>query len=440
MSDPARSVIERAFWAAIEEVDPLIAVLDTIDVFDGYAMFDGTRIDTSGGVVVVAIGKAAVTMAQGASQALGDRIVAGIAITKDGHAGDATIDRIEIFEASHPIPDERGVTATRRAIELVEQAGPDAVVLCLISGGGSALFEAPRPPVTLADLATVTDAMLRAGANIDELNQVRRPLSLVKGGGFLTAIGGRPVVTLILSDVLGNDLATIASGPTVPARDAPANALAQLERFDLVDKVPASVVTSLSRDADDQRMRPEPFVSVVVADNRDAIHGVRTSLEQAGLREEARWIDAEGEAREKGRAWAELCLTCSDDIDALVGGGEMTVTVTGDGVGGRNTEFALAAAMRLHEAGDIDWVIASLATDGQDGPTGVAGAILSAADVGQMIEQGVDLNDVLARNDSLASMEAVGGEFNTGPTGTNANDVYLAVRRSAIEAQTGKQV
>lgn len=440
MSDSVRATIESAFWAAIEEVDPLIAVLETIDVFDGYAMFDGTRIDTSGGVVVVAIGKAAVTMAQGAAQALGDRITTGIAITKDGHAGDAAIDRIEIVEASHPIPDERGVAATRRAIELVEEAGPDSVVLCLISGGGSALFEAPRPPVTLADLAKVTDAILRAGANIDELNQVRRPLSLVKGGGFLTAIGGRPVVTLILSDVLGNDLATIASGPTVPARDAPANALAQLERFHLLDKVPASIITSLSREADDQRMRPEPFVSVVVADNRDAIHGVRTSFEQAGLREEARWIDAEGEARERGRAWADLCLACPDNVDALVGGGEMTVTVTGDGVGGRNTEFALAAAIRLHEAGDDDWVIASLATDGQDGPTGVAGAILSGAEIALMIDQGINIDDVLARNDSLTPILAVGGSFETGPTGTNANDVYLAVRRSAVDARSGEAV
>lgn len=433
MNSPARDLIERAYWAAVEEVDPLVAVLEAIDTFDSYALFDGKRVEISTGVVVVAIGKAAVTMAQGAAQALGDRITRGIAITKDGHAGSVALDRFEIHEASHPIPDERGVAATRRAIELVEQADPDAVVLCLISGGGSALFEAPRPPVTLADLARVTDLMLRAGASIGELNQVRRPLSLVKGGGLLTAIGNRPVVTLILSDVLGNDLATIASGPTVPAQDAPGGALAQLERFGLLEKAPQSVIEVLSHRSEGRQARPEVFISAVVADNRDAVHGVRVLLESEGLAERAVWIDAEGEAAEMGRKWAEECLRCSPEVGALVGGGEMTVTVTGDGIGGRNTEFALAAAMRLHEAGDTDWVIASLATDGQDGPTGVAGAILSAVDIDRMRELGYDLERVLVENDSLRPIEAVGGEFNTGPTGTNANDLYLAVRRTAVQ-------
>jgi len=434
MTAPARELIERAYWAAVEEVDPLVAVLEAIDTFDSYALFDGKRVEISTGVVVVAIGKAAVTMAQGAAQALGDRITNGIAITKDGHAGAMTLDRFEIHEASHPIPDERGVAATRRAIELVEQADPDAVVLCLISGGGSALFEAPRPPVTLADLARVTDLMLRAGATIGELNQVRRPLSLVKGGGLLTAIGNRPVVTLILSDVLGNDLATIASGPTVPAKDAPGGALAQLERFGLLAKAPRSVIEVLSNRPEGRQGRPEVFISAVVADNRDAVHGVRVLLENEGLAERAVWIDAEGEAAEMGRKWADECLTCSADVSALVGGGEMTVTVTGDGIGGRNTEFVLAAAMRLHEAGDTEWVIASLATDGQDGPTGVAGAILSADDIDRMLALGIDLDRMLTENDSLRPIKAVGGEFDTGPTGTNANDLYLAVRRSAVQS------
>ena len=440
MNERARALIEAAYWAAVEEVDPLIAVLDTIDMFDGYALFDGTRVELPAGVVVVAIGKAAVTMTQGAVQALGDEITSGIAITKDGHSGDASFDMIEIHEASHPIPDRRGVEATQRAIEIVESADRDAVVLCLISGGGSALFEAPRPPVTLDDLAEVTRLMLRAGATIDELNQVRRPLSLVKGGGFLNAIGSRTVVTLILSDVLGNDLSTIASGPTVPSHDSPGAALARLDQFGLTDKVPESVITVLSSEQEGRQTRPELFLSAVVADNRDAIHGARTSLESNGLTEEARWIDVEGEAREMGRLWADECSRCPDAIDALVGGGEMTVTVTGDGVGGRNTEFALAAAMRLRELGNRDWLVASLATDGQDGPTGVAGAILGADDIDQMIEAGIDLDSVLAENDSLIPLRAVGADFETGPTGTNANDIYLAIRVSAVNASDAGSV
>ncbi|MEZ4497944.1 MAG: glycerate-2-kinase family protein [Thermomicrobiales bacterium] len=248
-------------------------------------------------------------------------MTSGIAITKDGHSGDASFDRIEIHEASHPIPDQRGVEATQRAIEIVESADRDAVVLCLISGGGSALFEAPRPPVTLDDLAEVTRLMLRAGATIDELNQVRRPLSLVKGGGFLNAIGSRTVVTLILSDVLGNDLSTIASGPTVPSHDSPGAALARLDQFGLKDKVPESVMTVLSSEQEGRRTRPELFLSAVVADNRDAIHGAGPRSKATDSRKK-RWIDVEGEAREMGRLWADECSRCSGTIDALVGGGE----------------------------------------------------------------------------------------------------------------------
>lgn len=430
--DSARAAIEAMFDAALTAADPRRAVGDAIRIVNGRVVIGGEAVDGSGRVVLVALGKAAVTMTQGAVEALGERIAAGIAITKDGHAGPARFEGIEIVEASHPIPDERGVEATRRALELVEQAGPDDLILALISGGGSALFEAPRPPVTLADVATVTDLLLRAGAAITELNRVRTPLSLVKGGGLARAAGERPLVTLILSDVLGNDPRVIASGPTVSGGADMFAAREVLERFAVWNQAPEPVRSVLSEEPDEDTA-PATQQVVIVADSERAVEAARVQAADLGLRAEVIWNEAIGEARERGREWADACLAADSATDCLLGGGEMTVTVRGDGVGGRNTEFALAAAMRLHEAGDREWVIASLATDGQDGPTDVAGAILDASKIEQMREQEIDPLAHLERNDSLIPIEAVNGAVAPGPTGTNVNDLYLAVRRSSVE-------
>ena len=429
--DPARQAIESMFGAALVAADPRRAVLNVLRVDRGEIVVDGQPIAGSGRVVLIALGKAAVTMAQGAVDTLGDRIVAGIAITKDGHAGGAHFKQIEIAEAAHPIPDERGVQATRQALELVERAAADDLILALISGGGSALFEAPRPPVTLADMATVTNLLLRAGAAITELNQVRTPLSLVKGGGLAQAAGNRPLATLILSDVLGNDPRIIASGPTVPGgADAPA-AREVLERFGLWNQAPESVRIVLRAERDEPASAVAPRIAII-ADNEQAVEAASRLAINQGLRAEVIWHEVVGEARERGRDWADACLAAGSGVDCLLGGGEMTVTVIGDGVGGRTTEFALAAAMRLHEFDDHEWVIASLATDGQDGPTDVAGAILDARSIEQMRERGFDPRAYLERNDSLAPIEAVDAVVAPGPTGTNVNDLYLAVRRTAL--------
>jgi glycerate-2-kinase len=433
MTDPARRSIEELFALALERADPRRAVANVISIDGGTLEIDDMDVPVRGGIVLIAIGKAAVTMTAGAIEALGDRIERGIAITKDGHSAGITFEKVDVAEAAHPIPDERGVAATRRALELIEQSSPDDLILCLISGGGSALFEAPRPPVTLGDMANLTRSLLRAGADITDLNRVRTPLSLVKGGGLLRAAGGRTVLTVIVSDVLGNDPHIIASGPSVPGTDDPAGARAVLEAYGLWEDAPESIREVLSRTASpsiSERRTPPP---VFVAHNHQILEFLAEHIIEDGGTVESPFIDATGESREQGIAWAERCLQAERGVGFLVGGGEMTVTVQGDGTGGRNTEFALAAARRLHEAGDHDWVVASLATDGQDGPTDVAGAILSADDIDQMISLGFDLDDVLHRNDSLAPITAVGADVAPGPTGTNVNDLYFAVRRSALK-------
>lgn len=431
-ADPATEIaarIERWFQAGLAAVEPEAAVRRHL-ARDGRALVvDGERFPVAGRLYVVGAGKAAIGMARGVEAVCGDLIATGLVVTKDGHVTGPPLARVAVAEAAHPVPDERGVVATRRMLDLLRRAGPDDVVIALISGGGSALLTAPRPPVSLADMAATTDLLLRAGAPIQELNAVRTPLSLVKGGGLLRA-AGTTTITLVLSDVLGNDPRVIASGPTVPATTTAADALAVLDRYRLRERVPPVVLATLR--ATDQELAagaPEHRPLVIVGDNAAAIAAMADAIAADGFRPCVVWEDAEAEAADLGRAWVEQCRRAPHDCDVLLGGGEATVTVRGDGIGGRNTEFALAAALALEQEEAPGWVVASLATDGQDGPTDVAGAIADASTVRRARAARVDPIAALANNDSLRVFESAGGLVRPGPTGTNVNDVYVGVRR-----------
>lgn len=427
--DEAREAIERWFDAGVQAVEPERAVRQALRLDGRTLSLDGHRIEVPGRLIVIAVGKAALAMARAAQAVAGDLIDAGVVLTKDGHAGDATLDRFEIAEASHPIPDERGAAATRAILKLVGDLSADDVVLALISGGGSALLETTRPPVTLDDLATTTDLLLRAGAPIEALNGVRRPLSQVKAGGLLRAAAPATVATVILSDVLGNDPRVIASGPTVSGHPDPEAALAILDRYGVSDAAPASVhqvlADLLEAEPGDE---PPPGIVTIVGDNNSAVDAAADAARADGFSVEVVWREQVGEAADLGRAWVSLCHDDEGEADVLLGGGEATVTVKGDGVGGRNTEFALAAALELDALDIRNWVVASLATDGEDGPTGAAGAIADAGTAQRAAAAGVNAKDALANNDSLRVFEAAGGVVKPGPTGTNVNDIYLAVR------------
>ncbi len=427
----ARRNIEAWYRAALEAVEPSAAVRRHLERDGNAAVVGGRRVPVPGRLVTVGVGKAAVGMALGVETVLGDLVSGGLVITKDGHAEGERPRRVRVAEAAHPILDARGVRATQDVLELVAGLGDGDVVLALISGGGSALLEAPRPPVTVADLAMVTDLLLRAGAPIDDLNAVRTPLSLVKGGGLRRAADQATVVTLVLSDVLGNDPRVIASGPTISDKQRPEVALGILAKYGLVDRVPPAVLDVL-RTARDQEGEPAPNpgadMLVVVGDNNAALAAAAETAAAAGHRVRVEWRERQGEASDLGQAWVETADRAGPDVDVLLGGGEATVTVRGGGIGGRNTEFALAAAIALDERGDDQWVVASLATDGQDGPTGVAGAIADGGTVGRARAKGVDPAVALRDNDSRAVFEAAGGLVIPGPTGTNVNDLYLAVR------------
>lgn len=437
--DAAREDVLRWFRAALVRVEPRAAVANTLASHGSDLIVLGERVPLGddGRVVVVAVGKAATGMARGARDVLGDRIQRGIILTKYGHAGDK-VEGFETFEASHPTPDEAGVGATRIVLDVVSGLSRDDVVIALISGGGSALLELPREPISLDELQVLTRQLMHAGAGIHDLNTVRKALSEVKGGGLRRMIGPATCVTLLLSDVLGNDPTVIASGPTVPSHSTMADARAVIGRFGMEDVLPDSIRAVLDGEDD---TAPMPDTSrdlvAVIADNRAFVSEIAVLAEQAGYRVEPVDTPFDGDARDLADEMVRRVLTAPAAVDVIVRGGEATVTVRGDGRGGRNTEMALCAALAIENLDD--WIIASLASDGDDGNSGAAGAIADGETAARARAAGIDPEEALKRNDSASVFDLAGGLVRTGPTGTNVNDVYLAVRaRGERQEGTGR--
>ena len=427
----AHMLIRAWYEEGLRAVDPRAAVARAIS-WDGERLNVGDRsigVASQSRVVAIAIGKAATGMAWGLDSVAGHQLDSRVILTKDGHATNPP-DGWEVFEARHPIPDERGVAATRRILEIVSGMEAGDVAIVLISGGGSALLEAPRLPLGLAEIQVLTDLLLRAGAPIQDLNAVRSELSEVKGGGLRRAIGQATCVSLILSDVLGSDPRLIASGPTIARDSRPDLALALIDRYGVRAHVPEAVIALL------EVTRPEPGrpesgdLYRIIGDNRLFLSRIEDMARSSGFTPKVVLRDAEGEARELANRFIDFLLAQPPDVDVAIGGGEATVTLRGDGRGGRNTEFALAAAMRL-EAEDRDWVIASLASDGQDGMVDAAGAIVDRGTLGRGRAFGLDADSSLANNDSGTYFEVVGGLVTPGPTGTNVNDAYVGIRVGA---------
>ena len=415
----ADRMIRDWFAGALAAVDPAAAVARAVEGLP----------ELAGGPppVVLAVGKAAGAMTAGLLAALPDGIVRGAVITKDRRTVPPLPAHVDVFEAGHPIPDGRSITATTAALAMLGGAKPDDGVVVLISGGGSALFEAPVEGVTLADIAALTRTMLNAGATINELNAVRGRLSQVKQGGLLRFMRDDHPTTLVLSDVIGNDLGIIASGPTVPAATFVEEPDAILDRLGVWPSVPSVIRAALA--AAPRRLASSVGRGVVriVADNDTAIDAfARDAADQFAV--DVAWRQRVGEARVLAVDWVERCRSASADVDVIIGGGEATVTVRGDGVGGRNTEFAVSAALELDRHGVDGWVVASLATDGDDGPTGAAGGIVSRRTAQAARDAGIDLEAALGANDTLRVLDAAGATVRTGPTGTNVNDLYVAVR------------
>jgi len=387
-------------------------------------------------VFVIGFGKAGATMAQAVEETLGvPRIERGVVIVKYGHS--APLAKIELCEAGHPLLDENSLRGTQKILALLNQATPDDLIVCLISGGGSALLELPAAGISLNDYRAATDVLLRAGATINELNTVRKHLSQVKGGQLARRANGAQIISLILSDVIGSPLDTIASGPTAPDATTFADALAIIERYNLRAQMPASIVQHLERGAqnkiaDTPKADDEIFArvqNVIIADNAIACNAAVNQARALGYHTLLLSTFIQGEAREVAKVFAAIAkeIAATDRPIArpacVIAGGETTVTVRGNGKGGRNQELVLAAAIEI--AGMHKVLVLSGGTDGTDGPTDAAGAIADGTTLPRANERGMEARIFLSSNDAYHFFAPLGDLLITGPTGTNVNDVMV---------------
>jgi hydroxypyruvate reductase len=378
-----------------------------------------------GRMIVIGAGKASAAMARAVEDHV-DGPLEGVVITRYGHA--VRCERIEIVEAAHPVPDEAGLAATRRILDKVRGLSADDLVLCLISGGGSALLTAPAPGLTLADKQAVNKALLKSGANISEMNCVRRHLSAVKGGRLAAACHPAKVVSLLISDVPGDDPIDIASGPTVPDPTTCGDALAILRRYAI--DIPANVRHVLESGEGESAKPGDPRLADsetrMVATPQMALEAAASVARAAGIPGYILGDRLQGEARDVGTALGGIALQVADRGQpfsapcVLLSGGETTVTVRGDGRGGRNVEFLLAFGLTVNGNARIHAIAGD--TDGVDGLEEIAGAVIAPDSLERAWQKGLNPRECLERNDGHGLFEAIGDSIVTGPTLTNVND------------------
>jgi glycerate 2-kinase len=429
----------RIFDAAVRAVQPAQTItrhlkLDGNKLVAGGGRYDLDRFERA---IVLGAGKASSQMAAAVEKLLGKRIHSGLISTKYGHT--AKLKRIEQRECAHPVPDQAGLDAANRMLELAEGAGARDLVLCLVSGGASALLPCPAQPVTLEAKQATTKLLLKSGATIHEINCVRKHLSRIKGGQLARAAYPATVVSLLLSDVVGDDLDVIGSGLTVGDRSTFGDALAVLDKYGLRHEVPREVrdrLESGSRGEVEETPKPgEAALSkvrnVIVGGNRQALVEARKQAVSLGYRTLILSSSMEGETRDVAAMHVAIAREVKAHGDplrtpaCLLSGGETTVTLQGEGKGGRNQEFALAAGLLLDGTEDV--VLLSAGTDGTDGPTDAAGALADGGLVQRARAKGIDAKDSLSRNDSYPLLEATGDLVKTGPTGTNVMDVRVVL-------------
>jgi hydroxypyruvate reductase len=382
-------------------------------------------------IYVVGAGKAGASMAQAAERVLGRRIAAGLLNVKYGHT--AKLRRIELNECGHPVPDENGVAGAERIARIAAGAGKDDLVICLISGGASALMPLPAEGITLEEKQATTRLLLASGANIHEINAIRKHISRIKGGQLARLASPARVESLMLSDVIGDNLDVIGSGPTAPDVSTFADVMEILDRYGIRERVPAPVrerIEQGERGAVPETPKPDDAVfarvrNTIVGSSRLALAAAAARARSLGYRTLVLSSEIQGEAREIARMHAAIASEIArtgrpiKPPACVITGGETTVTLRGDGLGGRAQEFALAAALDI--AGLENVVVFCAGTDGSDGPTNAAGAVAD----GQTLPRKPDARSYLNRNDSYHYFESLNDLVITGPTNTNVMDVCI---------------
>jgi len=434
MESNNREITKDIFSSALMAVDPYSAVECHIShVLSTYQNGGFNRL------LIVSFGKAAFLMTKAVCDRVSHLVTGGVVITKYGHALEENLHPdIELYEAGHPIPDNNGLTATKKAVTLLKMADERTLVLCLISGGGSALLSAPKGAISFDDKQKVTGLLLKAGASINELNTVRKHISEIKGGRLAEYAYPAKVISLILSDVIGDELDVIASGPTTPDSTTYRMTLDVVEKYRLTDRFPRAVL-------DIMRLGVEGMIAdtpkegdlifdrvenIIVGSNRKAALAAMEKAKDLGFDTTILSTELQGEAIDAARWLAKKAIEAKRLLEGedgkkicLISGGETTVTVKGKGKGGRNTELALVFALEV--AGMEGITFLSAGTDGTDGPTDAAGAIVSGETIQKAKLLNLDPEAYLVNNDSYTFFSKTGEIFITGPTGTNVMDLQI---------------
>jgi hydroxypyruvate reductase len=439
------------FRAGVAAVEPRRAVRACVRLAGNALMAGGRRLPLPGGarVFVVGAGKAAAPMAAAVEEIFGDRVAGGLVVTKVGHG--EPLRKVELREAGHPVPDEAGVRAARDLAALLGGVRRGDLVVCVISGGGSSLLPSPAEGIALEEKQEVTRLLLACGAAIGEVNAVRKHLSLLKGGGLARLARPAALLSLVLSDVVGDPLDVVASGPTVPDPSTFGEALEVLSRRGILSRVPASVRARLEAGARGELPETpkagdpafERAANVLVGTNALAMAAAARKARALGYRTLVLSTTVTGETREVAGVHAaiarEIAARCQPlpRPACILSGGETTVTLRGGGRGGRNQEFALAAALGI--AGLPEVAVLSAGTDGTDGPTDAAGAVADGETVERARAAGLDPRAALDQNDAYPFFQALGDLVMTGPTRTNVMDLRLVLAGRAAARKRGRR-
>jgi hydroxypyruvate reductase len=425
------------FQAGLQAVDPVEAINHHIRLENDLLIIGGKQFNLNDydNILVVGAGKAVAPMAKAVEDLLENRISDGVIVVKDEHG--LPLKKVRIREASHPVPDRRGVQGTEEILALVEKARTRDLVICLISGGGSALLIAPVQEISLEDKQNATKLLLASGATIHEFNTVRKHLSRAKGGRLAQMANPATITSLILSDVVGDDLDVIASGPTVPDSSTFKDAEQILKGYGIWEQLASSVRNHIEKGVSGQiedtpKSDNAAFLQcsqVLVGTNLQALKAAGKAAERLGYRPLILSSKVEGEAREVAKFYTAIAKEVLESAYPMeppvcvLAGGETTVTLQGDGRGGRNQEFALASALAIEGLDNV--IVLSGGTDGTDGPTDAAGAVADGTTVARARKSGLDPKDFLQRNDSYNFFQKLDDLVMTGPTRTNVMDLYM---------------
>ncbi|MDZ7334172.1 MAG: glycerate kinase [candidate division KSB1 bacterium] len=437
-----RSDALEIFQTGLRAVDPVNAVKRFLKKQDHRIFVKDVEYDLRDyeGVYLIGFGKAGASMGRAVEEVLGDTLKQGIVTVKYGHL-DRVSPKIKIYEAGHPVPDKAGLDAAKEMVDFLSQRSAKDLVIAVISGGGSALLPLPAEGISLSEKQEMTRLLLACGADIKEINAIRKHISQVKGGQLARLAQPATLVTLILSDVIGDPLDSIASGPTAPDQSTFSDCWAILQKYNLHGKVPAAVERHIQNGLEgllpDTPKSGDPIFSrtqnVIVASNWEAVAAARARAQQLGYHTLILSTFVEGETKDVARVHAAIAKEVHKTGNpikkpcCIISGGETTVTIHGNGLGGRNQEFVLAAAMDL--AGMENTVVLSAGTDGSDGPTDAAGAIADGQTIARANQLQLKALQFLQNNDSYHFFEPLGDLIKTGPTNTNVMDIRILLMK-----------